>query len=87
LVQIGDGEDIRELGVRFGLSTNYPVRLVLYPQAVVALRVTYLAFTAIKWYTTMVHMAREPRVLARVYRVSWVIVAKRRRLFGVGEIA
>ena len=39
-----------------------------------ALRVTYLAFTAIKWYTTMVHMAREPRVLAREYRVSWVII-------------
>jgi hypothetical protein len=42
--------------------------------------VTYLAFTAIKWYTTMVHMAREPSVLAREYSVSWVIiVAKERR--------
>ncbi len=35
---------------------------------------TYLAFTAMKWYTTMVHMARAPRVLAREYRVSWVIM-------------
>jgi hypothetical protein len=42
----------------------------------VELRVTYLAFTAIKWYTTMVHMASEPRVLAREYRVSWVMVRK-----------
>ena len=40
----------------------------------VELRVTYLAFTAIKWYMTMVHMAREPSVLAREYRVSWVII-------------
>jgi hypothetical protein len=40
-----------------------------------------LAFTAIKWYTTTVHMARAPRVLAREYRVSWVIVlAKCERL-------
>jgi len=27
-----------------------------------------------KWYTRMVHMARAPRVLAREYRVSWVIM-------------
>jgi hypothetical protein len=47
----------------------------------VELLVTYLAFTAIKWYTTTVHMARAPRVLAREYRVSWVIIlAKFERL-------
>jgi hypothetical protein len=28
-------------------------------------RVTYFAFTAMKWYTMMVHIARAPRVLAR----------------------
>lgn len=37
---------------------------------------TYFAFTAIKWYATTVIMARKPRVLAREYRVSWVIVVK-----------
>jgi len=36
--------------------------------------VTYLAFTAIKWYRTTVHIARAPRVLAREYRVSCVIM-------------
>lgn len=33
-----------------------------------------MAFTAIKWYTTTVHMARAPSVFAREYRVSWVII-------------
>jgi len=37
-------------------------------------RVTYLAFTAMKWYNTMVHMARTPRALAREYSVLWVIM-------------
>ena len=33
-----------------------------------------MAFTAMKWYMTTVHIARAPRVLAREYRVSWVII-------------
>ena len=40
-------------------------------------RVTYLAFTAMKWYTTTVHMARAPSALAREYRVSCVIMVER----------
>lgn len=35
---------------------------------------TYLEFTAIKWYMTTVTIARTPRVLAREYKVSWVMV-------------
>jgi len=36
-----------------------------------------------KWYTTTVHMARAPRVLAREYRVSWVIMVGKE--YGQGE--
>jgi len=39
--------------------------------------VTYLEFTAIKWYMTTVTIARTPRVLAREYKVSWVMVTVR----------
>lgn len=33
-----------------------------------------MAFTAMKWYNTTVHIARTPRALAREYRVLWVIM-------------
>ena len=35
---------------------------------------TYFEFTAMKWYATTVTIARTPRVLAREYKVSWVIM-------------